>query len=175
MAAYAQGPATAPLQVHSLKDNVSWVEGGGGNSGVIVGSKGVIVIDVKITPAAGKELVDDIAKISPQPVNTVILTHSDGDHVNGLVSFPQGVTIIAHENNKKEQERAIATGAKGAPSADRLPTRVVTKNDDRMKVDDVSLELLHWGPAHTSGDLVIYLPEQKIAFTGDLITNRPDP
>jgi glyoxylase-like metal-dependent hydrolase (beta-lactamase superfamily II) len=44
-----------------------------------------------------------------------------------------------------------------------------------LKVDGVSLELLHWAPAHTSGDLVIYLPKQKIVFTGDIITNRPDP
>jgi cyclase len=173
--ANGQGPAPAPLVVHSLPGNVSWVEGGGGNSGVIVGDKGVIVIDAKITPASGKELLDEIAKITPRPVNTVILTHSDRDHVNGLAAFPGGITIIAHENNKKEQERAIAAGGKDAPPADHLPTRVITKNKDRINVDDVSLELLHWGPAHTSGDLVVYLPKQKIVFTGDILTNRPDP
>jgi glyoxylase-like metal-dependent hydrolase (beta-lactamase superfamily II) len=173
MLAKAQGPA--PLVVHSLRDNVSWVEGAGGNSGVIAGDKGVIVIDTKITPAAGKELLDDIAKITPKPVNTVILTHSDGDHVNGLAAFPKGITIIAQENDKKEMEQAIAAGGKGAPPADRLPTRVITKSRDRLKLDGVPIELLHWAPAHTSGDLVIYLPKQKIVFTGDIITNRPDP
>ena len=104
----AQGPAPAPLMVHQLKPNVYWVEGGGGNSGVIVGDKGVIVVDAKTSAAGGKELIDDIAKITPKPVTTVILTHSDGDHVNGLASFPKGITIIAHENNKKEQETALA-------------------------------------------------------------------
>ena len=108
MLAVAQGPAAAPLMVHQLKPNVYWIEGGGGNSGVIVGDKGVIVVDAKTTPAAGKELLEDIAKITPKPVTTVILTHSDGDHVNGLASFPAGITIIAHENNKKEQEKALA-------------------------------------------------------------------
>jgi glyoxylase-like metal-dependent hydrolase (beta-lactamase superfamily II) len=151
------------------------VEGGGGNSGVIVAEKGVIVIDTKITPASGKELLDDIAKITPKPVNTVILTHSDRDHVNGLAAFPGGIAIIAQENDKKEMERAIAGGGKDAPSPDHLPTRLITQNKDHIKVDDVSLELLHWGPAHTSGDLVVYLPKQKIVFTGDIITNRPDP
>jgi glyoxylase-like metal-dependent hydrolase (beta-lactamase superfamily II) len=173
--AAAQSPAPEPLLIHPIRGNVSWVEGGGGNSGVIVGNQGVIVIDAKITPAAGKELLDDIGKITPRPVNTVILTHSDRDHVNGLAAFPPGITIIAQENNKKEQERAIAAGANGAPPADRLPTRLITKSKESIKVDGVSLELLHWGPAHTSGDLVVYLPKQKIVFTGDIITNRPDP
>jgi cyclase len=174
-AAAGQGPPAAPLVVHELAGGVSWVEGGGGNSGVIVGQKGVIVIDAKITPASGKELLDDIAKMTPKPVNTVILTHSDRDHVNGLAAFPKGIMIVAQENNKKEQERAIAAGGKDAPSADYLPTRLITKNTEHLKADGMSLELLHWGPAHTSGDLVIYLPKQKIVFTGDIITNRPDP
>jgi cyclase len=174
--ASAQGPAPGPFMVHQLKPDIYWVAGGGGNSGVIIGDKGVIVIDAKTTPAGGKELLEDIAKITPKPVTTVILTHSDGDHVNGLASFPTGITIIAHENNKKEQDAALAAGGRGAPPADHLPTQVVTKNKENLKIDGVKLEVLHWAPAHTSGDLVVYLPGQKIVFTGDIIAaQRPDP
>jgi len=162
--------------VHQLASNVYWVEGGGGNSGVVVGDKGVIVVDAKTTPAGGKELLDDIAKITPKPVTAVIVTHSDGDHVNGLASFPKGITIIAHENNKKEQEAALSAGGRGAPPADHLPTQVVSKNKENLKIDGVKIEALHWAPAHTSGDLVVYLPDQKIVFTGDIIaTTLPDP
>ena len=158
----AQAPAAAPLMVHQLKPNVYWIEGGGGNSGVIIGDKGVIVIDAKTTPAAGKELLDDIAKITPKPVTTVIETHSDADHVNGLASFPTtGIAIIAHENNKKEQEAALQAGGRGAPPADHLPTQVISKNKDDLKVDGVKFEVLHWTPAHTSGDLVVFLPDEK--------------
>jgi glyoxylase-like metal-dependent hydrolase (beta-lactamase superfamily II) len=172
--AVAQGPAPAPLMVHQLKPNVYWIEGGGGNSGVIIGDKGVIVVDAKTTAAAGKELLDDIAKITPKPVTTVILTHSDGDHVNGLASFPAGITIIAHENNKKEQEAALAAGGRGAPPAGHLPTQSVSKNKEDLKIDGVKLEVLHWAPAHTSGDLVVLLPSEKIVFTGDIISTQPD-
>ena len=162
--------------VHQLASNVYWVEGGGGNSGVVVGDKGVIVVDAKTTPAGGKELLDDIAKITPKPVTAVIVTHSDGDHVNGLASFPKGITIVAHENNKKEQEAALSAGGRGAPPADHLPTQVVSKNKENLKIDGVKIEALHWAPAHTSGDLVVYLPDQKIVFTGDIIaTTLPDP
>jgi len=174
--ASAQAPAPMPFVTHQLKPNVYWIEGGGGNSGVIVGEKGVIVIDAKTTAAGGKELLDDIAKITPKPVTTVILTHSDADHVNGLASFPMGITIIAHENNKKEQETALAAGGRGAPPAGHLPTRVVTKNKENLKIEGVKFEVLHWAPAHTSGDLVVYLPSEKIVFTGDIIaTQMSDP
>jgi cyclase len=169
--AVAQGPAppAAPFMTHQLKPNIYWIEGGGGNSTVIVGDKGVIVIDAKTTAAGGKELLDDIAKITPKPVTTVILTHSDGDHVNGLASFPTTVKVIAQENNKKEQETALAAGGRGAPPADHLPSQVVSKNKENLKIDGVKLELLHWAPAHTSGDLIIYLPSEKIAIAGDVI------
>jgi cyclase len=174
--AAAQGPAPMPLMVHQLKPNVYWVEGGGGNSGVIVGDKGVIVVDAKTSAAGGKQLLDEIAKITPKPVTTVFLTHSDGDHVNGLASFPKGITIIAHENNKKEQDAALAAGGRGAPPADHLPTQVVSKNKEDLKIDGVKVEVYHWAPAHTSGDLVVYFPSEKIVFTGDIIaTTLPDP
>jgi glyoxylase-like metal-dependent hydrolase (beta-lactamase superfamily II) len=174
--ALAQAPAPMPFVTHQLKPNVYWIEGGGGNSGVIIGDKGVVVIDAKTTAAGGKELLDDIAKITPKPVTTVILTHSDADHVNGLAAFPMGLKIIAHENNKKEQEAALAAGGRGAPPAGHLPTQVVTKNKENDKLEGVKFEFYHWGPAHTSGDLIIYLPTEKIVFTGDIIaTQMADP
>ena len=163
------GQPAAPFVTHQMRPNIYWIEGGGGNSGVIVGDKGVIVIDAKTTADGGKELLESIAKITPKPVNTVILTHSDGDHVNGLAAFPVGVKVIAQENNKKEQEKALAAGGRGAPPADHLPTQVIVKDKDSLKIDGVKFEFHHWRPAHTSGDLIIFLPNDHIVFTGDII------
>ena len=162
------GAAPQPLVVHQLKDNVYWVEGGGGNAGIIVGNNGVIVIDAKTTPALGAELVADVAKITPKPISTVFLTHSDGDHVNGLASFPSGVVIIAHENDKTEMQAASNTPA-GTAIAGHMPTRTVTKNMEDMTIEGVHLRALHFVPAHTTGDLMVYLPDDKIMFTGDII------
>jgi glyoxylase-like metal-dependent hydrolase (beta-lactamase superfamily II) len=167
--AQAPPPAT-PFVTHQLKPNFYWIEGGGGNSTVIVGTNGVIVVDAKTTKAGGQELLDDIAKITPKPVTIVILTHSDGDHVNGLAAFPAGVKVIAHENNKKEQETALAAGGRGAPPADHLPTQVITKQKESLIIEGQNLELYHWAPAHTSGDLIVYLPSEKIVVTGDIIS-----
>jgi glyoxylase-like metal-dependent hydrolase (beta-lactamase superfamily II) len=108
-------------------------------------------------------------------VKTVLITHSDGDHVNGLVAFPAGIKIIATENNKKELDKALAAGGPAAPPSDKLPNTLVTKTKEKMTIDGVKLELYHFAPAHTSGDLIVFLPAQKIASTGDIVvTNRAD-
>jgi cyclase len=163
-----QQPAVT-LQVHQISPSIYWVQGGGGNSGVIVGEHGVIVIDAKVRPNLGKQLVDDIAQITPKPITTVIVTHSHIDHVGGLPSFPNGITIIAHENTMKELQAAVAKGGNGAPAPDRLPNKIVTKDKEDLTIDGLKLELLHGGPGHTTGDMVVYLPSEKLVFTGDLI------
>jgi cyclase len=164
-----------PLVVQQLAPNVYWASGGGGNSGIVIGNSGVIVIDAKTTPASGKALLEEIAKLTPKPVTHVIVTHSDGDHVNGLASFPAGVTVIAHAGAKREMDAALAAGGRGAPPGDHMPSQVIDKDAEQVTLDGINFELRHWAPAHTSGDLVVYLPAQKIVFTGDIITNRPDP
>jgi glyoxylase-like metal-dependent hydrolase (beta-lactamase superfamily II) len=156
-----------------LAATVYWVEGAGGNSGVIIGDKGVIVIDTKVVASSGKELLDDIAKITPKPVTTVILTHGDIDHVVGLAAFPADIQIIAQKQTQQRMQSEVASGH-GLVPADRLPNRTVD-NSETLQVDGVKLQLLHWAPAHTAGDLVIYLPAQKIVFTGDIFTNDPLP
>jgi glyoxylase-like metal-dependent hydrolase (beta-lactamase superfamily II) len=162
-----------PLKVTQIKDNVYWAQGGAGsNNGIIVGTTGVIVVDTKTTPDSEKEVIAEIAKITPKAVNTAIITHSDGDHVNGLAAFPAGLTIIAQENCRKEM--AASAGSRNPAPQDRLPTKTYNKTD-KLTIDGVHIRLYHWAPGHTSGDTVIYLPDQKIVFAGDLLTtDRPD-
>jgi cyclase len=162
-----------PLKVTKIRENVYWVQGGvGSNDGVIVGTTGVIVVDTKTTTDSEKGVIDEIAKITPKTVNTAIITHSDGDHVNGLAAFPAGLTIIAQENCKKEME--ASAGSRNPAPQDRLPTKTYDKTDT-LTIDGIHIRLYHWAPGHTSGDTVVYLPDEKIVFGGDmLVTNRPD-
>jgi glyoxylase-like metal-dependent hydrolase (beta-lactamase superfamily II) len=158
-----------PVSIKPLTGGVYWTQGGaGGNTGLIIGKDGVIVVDAKTTPDSAKEMLDGLAKLTPKPVTHVILTHSDRDHVNGLAAFPKGLTIISQANAKKEIEESV-NGPDPAPR-DYLPTKTVEK-EESLTIDGVRLQLLHFAPAHTSGDLIVYLPEQKIVFTGDLIVS----
>jgi len=174
------------LNVRQVKGPIYWVEGGTGNTGFIVAPNSVIVIDAKQNAPIAKAVLAEIAKITPKPVTHVILTHSDGDHVNGLAGFPAGLTIIAHENCRKEMENSLdhPNPQPGASSVitvprDRLPNQLIKQTQD-LTIDGVRLRLVHLGPAHTSGDLMVYLPEQNVVFTGDLVVtaltqnNYPD-
>jgi len=161
-----------PIKVTKVKDNVYFVQGGAGsNNGVIVGKTGVIVVDTKITPASEKDVLAEIAKITPNPVNTAIVTHSDGDHVNGLAALPASVTVIAQENCKAEM--VASAGSRNPAPQDRLPSKTYAKTD-KLTIDGVHIRLYHWAPGHTSGDTIVYLPDQKVVFGGDLLAGAPD-
>src|SRR5262245_3559064 len=96
---FAQGPAAPPpVMMKQLKPDVwAGLGGSGGNSTIYIGKNSVIVVDAKQTEVGAKDLLAEIGKITPKPVTTVFLTHSDGDHVNGLVAYPTSVKVIAHE------------------------------------------------------------------------------
>jgi glyoxylase-like metal-dependent hydrolase (beta-lactamase superfamily II) len=168
--AFAQAPFPE-VTVKKLKDNIYVADGGGGTSTVIIGQNGVIIVDAKNRPPDGKKLVDEVGKLTNKPITTVILTHSDPDHVRGLGGFPQGLTIIAHENDKKEIEQELARGGAQAPPKEYLPNKVVTQARESMTIDGVKMTLIHIAPAHTTGDLAVYLPDYKVVASGDLIGN----
>jgi len=66
-----QGPA---ISVKPVRDGVYWADaGGGGNAGFIIGKDGVIVVDAMIAPSMAKQMLAEIAKLTPKPVTTVIL------------------------------------------------------------------------------------------------------
>ncbi|MGD0922708.1 MAG: MBL fold metallo-hydrolase [Terriglobia bacterium] len=169
-----QQPQPVPLSAEPLRGGVYWVKGGSGaNTGFIIGKKEVIVIDAKMTEESAQAMLAEIKKLTPNPVKYIVLTHSDGDHVNGLAGFPQGLTIVAHTNTRKDMEEAFQD-PKLSALLPYLPNETFT-GDRSLNIDGVRMNLLHFGPAHTSGDVVAYLPDQKIAFVGDLVFIGRDP
>ncbi len=162
----------APLKILPLANNIYLVEGGSGaNSGFFVGAKDVVLIDAKMSPESAKAMLAEIAKVTPLPVSRVILTHSDGDHVNGLPGLPAGLTIIAQEHVKPDMVKASGDLPELAHF---LPT-VLYKDSLDLKTDGRKILLRYYGPAHTSGDTVVYFEPEKIAFVGDLVFIGRDP
>jgi cyclase len=163
-----------PLVVSPLGKGAYLVTGGISNTGFVVGDKGVIAIDAQMFVDDAKQEQAEIAKITKKPVHAVILTHSDIDHVNGLPGWPRGIQIIAQENTKPEIQVAIEnTDSRQMTSppelTDYLPTHSIRRSETTVS-DGVQVVLTHLAAGHTDSDLVIYLPAQKVVFTGDLLT-----
>jgi glyoxylase-like metal-dependent hydrolase (beta-lactamase superfamily II) len=168
---YQQQPA--PITFERIADNIYQVNGGSGaNCGVIIGQKEIMVVDAKMSEESARQMLAEIKKISDVPITVLVFTHSDGDHVNGITGFPADIKIWAQEETKRyineafkdEKQRvylpAIKTFASGGPEYD-LGGRKV--------------QLLYFGPAHTSGDVVVYIPDAKVAILGDLYFAGRDP
>ncbi len=170
-----------PLTVQKVKGSIYMVKGGSGaNTGFFVGDKEVLVIDSKMTADSEKQVLEEIKKVTSKPVTRIIITHSDGDHVNGLNAFPTGLKIYGHPQTSKDMEEA-AKAPNTSYLRDYLPSEVCTpcapSKQSMMifRMGDEAVQLYYFGPAHTSGDYVVYFPAEKVAFIGDLAFLGRDP
>jgi cyclase len=163
-----------PMTVEKIKANLYWFKGGVmANAGFYIAPEGVFVIDAKMTADGAKQMLAGIKTVTDKPVTHILLTHSDGDHVNGLIAFPKGLAIAASEATKREMEEAIKDDTSAALRA-YLPTLTFTKTLS-LGAGAARIQLIPLGPAHTAGDTVVYFPGEKAAFVGDLVFLGRDP
>jgi len=173
-AAAQERPQTLPLSAEQVRGGLHLVKGGSGaNTAFYITGKSVFAIDAKMSAESATAMLEEIGKRTPAPVTTVIITHSDGDHINGLPGFPKGLAVIAHENCKADIEKA----AVNLPAlVDYIPNRILGRDRETLyKEDDGWIDLVYFGPAHTSGDLVVWFPREKAVFVGDLLFVGRDP
>jgi cyclase len=165
----------APVTIKQLRDNVYAALGGaGGVSGVVVGDKGVIVIDAKQTPDSASQTIARIGEITPKPVTTIILTGNGGEGIPGLAAYPTGLKIIAHATTQKALERLAAQNARNRAPADKMPNVIIRDDRTLLTLEGVRMVFLHIAPSHTVAESSVYLPDQRIVFTGYVAQARPD-
>jgi len=182
-------PASAADKLTQIADNIyAYVDtkhsapqnSFGANAGIIIGEQGIAVVDTLISAREAKRFLQDIRKISDKPIKYVINTHYHLDHVFGNAEFVNlGALVIAQEEAKAlMQEHAEETlknaGAFGLTPEDMQGTKIsypVITYQEKMTVDlgGQYIELIHAPHAHTGGDTLVYLPEKKILFTGDVL------
>jgi len=153
------------------------------NIGIIVGRNGVLVIDTGMGPKNAETVLGEVKKITSERIAYLTVTHFHPEHGMGAQAFPPGTTIIypmAQKTELLEKGADIVSMFKGfSPEiADLLkPVRITMPNitfteEAEVNLGDVSVQLLHWGPAHTRGDEFVFLPKQSILFGGDVVVNR---
>ncbi len=165
--------APAPVTLQQVATNIYMAVGGrGAQGGVYIGEKEVLLIDSKQDSASVAQALAEIGKRTSNPVTRLVNTHADGDHVFGNRFQPKGVTVIAHENCFKE---FFVTSMSGTPSDWSNPElkpflpSVTYKDRMDLQVGAKKIELWHFGTGHTTGDTVVYFPEEKVAFIGDQV------
>jgi len=179
------GPSSALAQlntVQSIAPGVYFHEGdprlGTCNNGWIVMDDYVIEVDANY-PVGAKIVIPKIRALTDKPIRFVVDTHFHPDHASGNeVWAEQGATIVAQIGVLEELERSgearWALSSKSRPdvaaSRLRLPGLVYA---DSLVFEDSGhrVELHHPGVAHTHGDTLVWLPKEKILFTGDVAVN----
>ena len=151
------------------------------NAGFIVTREGVVVIDALASPREGEALLRTIRGVTRQPVRWLVLTHHHPDHTFGAIVFKRaGARIIAHPDTRTlasegGQDALIADwvrvmgldAMRGFEFAE-VPDRPVT-GTDTLQLGGRTIIITHPGAAHTAGDLMVWLPRERVFFAGDLL------
>jgi len=150
------------------------------NAGFVVTPKGVVVVDALGSPALAKKLIREIARITPQKVVAVIVSHYHADHVYGLQEFKRiGAKIYAqgegrnYLSSETARQRLIASRIDFAPwvNADTnlISADVWVDKQFKLSIGGVEFFISRVGPAHAPEDLMVYVPSEKVLFAGDLV------
>ena len=176
------GPATASeiadgVFAYVQPDGSWWIN----NTGFVVGAEDVVAIDASSTQRRTEALLRAIGEVTPLPVHTLVNTHHHGDHTNGNCLFTDAV-VVGHRNCR-EGVRSQSIGGLEAIFGDVdwgelmiRPPSVVFDNRLDLYAGDRLRELHFIGtPAHTTGDVVGWLPAERVLFAGDLVFNGGTP
>ncbi len=149
------------------------------NSGFVVGERGVLVIDSHINGEMARQIQARVREVTDKPILYLVNTNYHGDHTFGNYAFPEDTRIVAHrltaESMKDFEHEKILMLATVDNDATIL-------RDTRLRLPDITfdeamrinlggrvVELYHFGSGNTPGDTVVYVPEAKAAWTGNLV------
>lgn len=154
------------------------------NVTVVGGDRGLLVVDTHASERAAREVVDDVRRLSPDPVVGIVNTHEHFDHTfgNGVFRHEYGaIPIHAHE---VAAERTVPAGEQikvrfdadpDDPHRDEMRGTTIVPADRTfssavaLDLGDRLVELVHPGRGHTGGDLVVRVPDADVLLAGDLV------
>jgi glyoxylase-like metal-dependent hydrolase (beta-lactamase superfamily II) len=166
--------AVSPIITHKLRNDISVLEGSGGNIAVLTGPDGKVLIDAGIG-VSRPQITQALAGLGVDPITHLINTHWHFDHADGNVWLNSvGAKIIAHENTRKhlsEVQRVEDWDYNFLPlQTGGLPGEVFL-SEHKLKLNGSSMSLKYYGPAHTDGDISVTFGEADILHAGDTYWN----
>jgi cyclase len=126
----------------------------------VVGNDGVLIVDGQGSLDATKRMLGEIAKVTPKPIKWYIVGSDHGDHTAGNAALPKDLTYVVTPFSRQQMK---------------LDAPAMTGDKQVINVGGIEVQALFLGRAHTGGDLVVYLPKQKILFMSEVYLNRVFP
>jgi glyoxylase-like metal-dependent hydrolase (beta-lactamase superfamily II) len=169
----ASGRLEPVLPITQIAPNLYVVPGGGCNTTVFVTSRGVVLVDTKYRDG-WDALLAQVRTVTDKPITYVINTHRHPDHAQGNTQLPAGVRVIVHRNNVQffKESRPVS----GAGTGSWIGSDPVEMNDRFTLFDgDDAIDLYHFGPAHTGGDVFVVFRAARVMDVGDVMAGMKLP
>lgn len=166
-----QAPQDRVVEIDTLnvRDVLYHLWGGGANTLALIDeiNGGVVLVDTK-RAGWGGALRAAVEQVTDLPVTTIITTTAHPEHAGGNADFPGVPLIIAHEDTRSNLQRAGTGAGAGLPTTAFADRHTLLEDLDRI-------ELYHFGPAYTDGDIVVVFPEKQTAYLGALFPEKAVP
>ena len=151
------------------------------NTGIVVGDEAVMVIDTQATPVMAADVIRRIRKVTDKPIKYVVLSHYHAVRVLGASAY-RPEHIIASDDTlsmikeRGEEDKASEIGrfprlfrsVESVPPGLTWPTLTFT-GKMTLWLGKLEVQLLQLGRGHTKGDTVVWLPSERVLFSGDLV------
>jgi len=153
------------------------------NIGIIVGTRATLIVDAGMGPRNGQAVLRELAKVNKNTELYFTTTHFHPEHMTGGQAFPANTIVIRPEVQQEEVDRKqpefIHNFSQRTPEMKALLQDVKPRAPDivfdreaKLDLGGVTVRLLWLGPAHTRGDNFVFVEEDGVLFTGDVVTNR---
>ncbi|HEX6814127.1 MAG TPA: MBL fold metallo-hydrolase [Gemmatimonadaceae bacterium] len=151
------------------------------NAGFVITSAGVVVIDALASPGEGRVLMRTIHTVTRTPVRYLVLTHHHPDHTFGAIVLKRaGARIIAHPDRRTlaniDGDDRLASDWTGVMGLEQMrgfayadAPDIAVRHDTLLDVGGRRIEIVRPGAAHTAGDLMVWLPAERVLFAGDVL------
>jgi glyoxylase-like metal-dependent hydrolase (beta-lactamase superfamily II) len=150
------------------------------NSGIIIGDDGVMVVDAQATPVMARQVIERVKKVTDKPIKFVLLSHYHAVRVLGASAYA-GADILASEatraliveRGQQDMDSEIGRFPRLFRAVESIPglTWPTLTFPDQMSVwlGRREVRIMHIGRGHTAGDVVAYVPDANVVFSGDLV------
>ena len=150
------------------------------NTGVIIGDDSVMIVEAQATPRLARKVIDCVRSVTDKPISHVVLTHYHAVRVLGASAYgareiimSDAAAAMVEERGQEDWDSEFGRFPRLFQGHEEIPglTRPTTTFSDSMTVylGKRRVDIIKLGRAHTAGDAVVWVPDQEVMFTGDIV------